>query len=143
MIKTFFLTFSMLILSAIVVGQSPEHPTGTWQTIDDQTGQVKSLVEIYEKEGRYFGRVAAILTDKKEAVCTECSGALKNQPILGMTIIKDLQKDGDEWNGGTILDPNKGAEYRLVAWFEEDPNKLFIRGKHWTGLYRTQTWHRQ
>ena len=58
-------------------------------------------------------------------------------------IIKNLEQDGDEWNGGTILDPQKGSEYRLVSWFEEDPDKLYIRGKHWTGLYRTQTWTRK
>ena len=120
-----------------------DSPVGRWETHDDETGEVKSIIKIYEQNGKFYGRIDEILTDNKDAVCTECSGKQKNAPILGMVIIKDLERDGDEWNGGTIFDPQKGAEYRLVAWFEDNPDEIFIRGKHWTGLFRTQTWTRR
>lgn len=137
--------FIFLLIAGISFGlgaQSTTAPTGRWYTVDEDTGERKSVVEIYEQGGKYFGRVAEILTDKKDAICTECSGAKKNKPILGMVIIEGLQKDGDTWNGGTVFDPNKDATYRLSVWYEGDPNVLYIRGKHWTGLYRTQTWKR-
>lgn len=134
-----FFTVSALTLSA----QQTESPEGMWQTKDDETGEVESVVEIYEQDGAYFGRIAEILTDNKDAKCTKCSGKQKDQPVLGLVIIKDLEKDGDEWNGGTIMDPRNGSTYRLISWFDEDPNTLYIRGKHWTGLYRTQTWTRK
>jgi len=134
-----FFTLSTLTLSA----QQMDSPEGMWQTLDDETGEVESVVEIYEQDGAYFGRISDILTDNKDAKCTKCSGKQKDQPVLGLVIIKDLEKDGDEWNGGTIMDPRNGSTYRLISWFEEDPNKLYIRGKHWTGLYRTQTWTRK
>lgn len=139
--------YAFLIFTAafsFALAAQTDTPTGMWQTIDDETGEARSVIEIYKQNGKYNGRIAEILTDNKDALCTECSGKMKNKPMLGLVIIKDLVKDGDEWNSGTILDPQKGSEYRLVAWFEDNnPNKLYIRGKHWTGLYRTQTWIRK
>lgn len=143
MAKVYTLLFLIVLSTASLLAQDTSVPTGLWQTTDDDTGETKSIVKIYEQDGKYSGRIIEILTDKRDALCTECTGKQKNQPIEGLVIIRNLEKDGEEWNGGTILDPEKGAEYRLVAWFEEDPNKLFIRGKHWTGLYRTQTWIRK
>lgn len=143
MAKRYLFLLLIAVYSFGLSAQSTAAPTGRWQTFDDKTGEAKSIVEIYEQGGKYFGRIAEILTDKKDALCTECSGKKKNQPIKGLVIIEDLAASGDYWKGGTILDPQKGAEYNLSAWFEEDPNVLYIRGKHWTGLYRTQTWKRQ
>ncbi|MFK8162758.1 MAG: DUF2147 domain-containing protein [Lewinella sp.] len=135
-----FITVFTFGLSA----QSIDAPTGRWQTFDDKTGETKSIVEIYEQDGKYFGRIVEILTDQKEALCTKCSGKKKNQPVKGLVIIENLEKSGEYWKGGTILDPQKGADYKLSAWFENNDTKtLFIRGKHWTGLYRTQTWKRK
>ncbi|MTB52543.1 DUF2147 domain-containing protein [Lewinella sp. W8] len=135
----FFILVSFFGLSA----QSTDSPEGRWRTIDDETGETKSIVEIYEQDGAYFGRIAEILTNRRDAICEKCSGERKDQPVLGMVIVEDLKPSGDYWKGGTILDPQKGATYKLSAWFEEDPNTLFIRGKHWTGLFRTQKWLRE
>lgn len=143
MAKVYLLLLSIAAFSLNLVAQDTSVPTGVWQTLDDETGEARSHVTIYEQDGKFFGRISEILTDNKDALCTECSGKQKNKPMLGLVIIKNLVKDGDEWNSGTILDPTKGSEYKLVAWFEDDANKLFIRGKHWTGLYRTQTWVRK
>ena len=137
---TLLLFIAVFIMSGLQA-QSTEALTGSWKTKDDETGETKSIVEIYEQDGKYFGRVASLMKNK-DARCTECSGKKKDQPIVGLLIIEDLEKNGDHWSGGTILDPKKGSTYKLSAWFEEDPNTLYIRGKHWTGLYRTQTWTR-
>jgi uncharacterized protein (DUF2147 family) len=142
MTKRYILPFLIAVFSLGLSAQSTDAPTGRWYTVDDETGDRKSVVEIYEQGGKYFGRIAEILTDKKDAVCTECNGAKKNKPILGMVIIEDLKKDGDSWDDGTIFDPRRDATYKLSAWYEGDANALYIRGKHWTGLYRTQTWKR-
>ncbi|TXF90825.1 DUF2147 domain-containing protein [Neolewinella aurantiaca] len=142
MSKTYtLLLFIFVVLASNLQAQNTGAITGSWKTIDDETGETKSVVEIYEQDGKYFGRIAS-LQKNKDARCTECSGKKKDQPIVGLVIIEDLKKDGDSWSGGSILDPQKGATYKLSAWFDEDPNTLYIRGKHWTGLYRTQTWTR-
>ena len=53
-----------------------------------------------------------------------------------------IQKKGDEYKGGTILDPQKGKEYDCKIWLEEDDtNKLNVRG-YISFLFRTQNWYR-
>lgn len=124
-----------------------DSPVGRWKTVDDETGETKSVVEIYSKRGVYYGKIAEILSENKAAVCELCEGSKKNKPILGLEIIEGLEKNDNEtttWDGGMILDPRKGASYRLSVWYEDsDPNVLYVRGKHWTGLYRTQEWTRE
>jgi|SRR5690606_9927051 len=116
---------------------------GKWKTIDDETGEAKSIVEIYEKNGKIYGKVIDILNPaKKNAVCKECKGADKNKPILGLVILKDLTKEGNEWTGGQILDPNKGKLYKCTVTLE-GKDKLNVRGYVGISLIgRTQTWHR-
>ncbi len=116
---------------------------GKWKTIDDVTGEAKSIVEIYEQDGKVYGKVVKILTPGREnAVCDKCEGENKDKPILGMVILKDLVKDGDEWEDGEILDPNNGKTYSCYITLEED-NKLKVRGYIGFSLIgRTQYWYR-
>lgn len=114
--------------------------TGQWKTIDDESGEAKSIVEIYERDGRYFGKVQDLLLKPDDTRCEKCEGERKDQPIVGMEIITDMEKKGDEFSGGEILDPETGKVYRAKFWLEDD-STLKVRG--YVGfLYRTQTWHR-
>lgn len=116
--------------------------TGKWKTIDDETGEAKSIVEITEKNGKYYGKILEILTDKKDAKCDKCPGADKGKPIKGLTIIKGLKKDGSSYTGGTITDPGSGKEYKCAIKLN-GTNKLDVRG--YVGIQalgRTQTWVR-
>ena len=128
------------MLTSLMYAQSP---IGIWKTIDDETKQAKSYVEIFEKDGKLYGKVTKILTKGKEdAKCTDCSGALKNKPILGMQILSGMKKDGKEWNGGKILDPNSGKEYKAKMSLNGS-DKLDVRGYIGISLVgRTQTWQR-
>lgn len=117
--------------------------TGRWKTVDDETGQAKSIVEIYEKDGKVYGKVVEILNPaKKNATCTKCKGADKDKPILGLVIIKGLTKDGDEWTDGDILDPSKGKLYSCTIELD-GKDTLNVRGYMGISLLgRTQTWTR-
>ena len=116
---------------------------GKWKTIDDETGQAKSIVEIYEKSGKIYGKVVEILrADHKKDVCSECEGTEKNKPIQGMVIINGLKKDGNEYNGGTILDPTSGKKYKCYISLDS-ADKLKLRGYVGISLMgRTQYWIR-
>ncbi len=135
-ITTFVLTaFATLSMQAQTV-------TGKWKTIDDETGKAKSIVEISENNGKLYGKVIEILTDKKDAKCDKCPGADKGKPIKGLTIIKGLKKDGKEYSGGTITDPGTGKEYKCALKLN-GTDKLDVRG--YVGIQalgRTQTWVR-
>ncbi len=130
-----------LILGVLAYGQSP---VGTWKTIDDKTGKEKSYVRIYEtKSGKLQGEVTKILTPGREnAKCEECDGDRKNKPIKGMVILWGLEKDGNEWSGGQILDPNSGKQYKCSMKMNGN-DILEVRGYLGISLLgRTQTWER-
>ncbi len=139
------IVFFLFLFSATLLAQTAS-PIGRWKTLNEDTGEARSIIRIYERDGQLFGDIAEILGKGADAgaKCTKCEGPDRNRPILGLTIIRNLSRDGDEWNGGTVFDPEKGASYRLSIWLEPDaPNVLYVRGKHWTGLYRTQQWVRE
>ncbi|ATA88520.1 DUF2147 domain-containing protein [Capnocytophaga stomatis] len=132
-----------LLVFASMFALQAQSVLGKWKTIDDETGKEKSVVEIYEKNGLIYGKLVELLEEKnKNAVCSACSGKNKNKPYLGLVIITDLKKDGDEWSGGKILDPKTGKEYKCYMALE-DSNKLKVRGYLGISLIgRTQYWQR-
>jgi len=117
---------------------------GKWTTIDDETGNKKAVVEIFEEQGKLFGKIIEILeADKKRQRCTKCEGADKDKPILGLTIIKGLIKNGSSYEGGEITDPKNGKIYRCKISLE-GKDKLIVRGYLGISLFgRSQTWVRQ
>ena len=141
MMKYALIPFFALLLSTIAIAQNG--PSGVWKTIDDNSGEARSHVEIYEENGQYFGKIVKLLQEDPDALCEECPGEKKNQPVVGLVIIESMKPYKDYWRKGNILDPENGNEYGCSIWFEEgDQDVLKVRGKHWTGLYRTQTWYR-
>ncbi|SOZ36051.1 DUF2147 domain-containing protein [Cupriavidus neocaledonicus] len=134
-----------LLASAAALAQAT--PSGTWKTIDDNTGKPRGLVEITEKNGVYSGRLLKSFVDGdgKPRVCDKCTDARKDQPLIGMTILSGLRKTGDnEWSGGEILDPENGKVYKSKMSLTEDGNKLNVRGFIGISLIgRTQTWERE
>lgn len=116
-------------------------PIGSWKTIDDETGEAKSVVKIYEVDGKIYGRVDKLLRNPG-ALCDMCEGEDKNKPIEGMVILWGMGQDDDVWSGGKIFDPQKNKTYRAKIWLEADGAKLKVRG-YLGPFFRTQTWIRQ
>ncbi len=134
---SFLLVFSFFIFQSFAQRSTP---LGKWKTIDDNTGKTKSVVEIYEKGGKLFGKVLQLFDpEKPNPVCEECSSEDPRhmKPIVGLEIIRNLAKDGSEYAHGDILDPENGKVYKCKIWVEE--GKLMVRG-YISFLYRTQTW---
>lgn len=132
----------MLLVAATAFGQGSIQ--GKWKTVDDNTGEARSIVEIIEREGKIFGRVVKIFPrpDREpDPVCNKCSpeDPRFNQKIIGMEIIRNLVRAGAEFSGGDIIDPENGRVYRSKLWLEG--KDLKVRG-YWGPFYRTQTWHR-
>lgn len=115
---------------------------GKWKTIDDESGQAKSIVEIWKKtDGKYYGKVSQLLIKPANPNCVDCKDDRKNKPILGMEIIRGLKKDGNEFSGGTITDPKTGKTYKCTV--KRNGDKLDVRGYVGFSLIgRSQTWHK-
>ena len=133
----------LYFLILITTSTFSQSVVGKWKTIDDATGHAKSIVEIYEKSGKIYGKVLEIFDEKhKNDLCKECTGEDKNKPILGMLVIKGLSKDEDEYSGGKIVDPQNGKIYKCFIKLE-NKDKLKVRGYiGFSLLGRSQYWLR-
>jgi uncharacterized protein (DUF2147 family) len=120
-------------------------PVGFWKTVDDKTGKPRSIVRIYEENGKYFGRVEASLNPGRAGRrCDKCTDERKGQLIVGMVIVRGLQKDGNEFTGGDILDPDNGKVYHCKLKLKEQGTQLVMRGYLGASLFgRSQIWTRE
>jgi len=137
---------AMLALPTAALAQSAS-PVGTWKTIDDETGKPKALVRITEQNGALEGKIEKLFREPNEEQnpkCVACTDSRKNQPIVGMTIVSGLKKDGNEYTGGEILDPAKGKVYKSKATLRDGGQKLEVRGYIGAPMFgRSQIWHRE
>ncbi len=101
--------------------------TGMWKITDEKTNVEKSVVEIFEKDNAYHGRVVRILPTSKRTHCDQCCGELKDKPLVGMVIISNLTKTANGGEDGTILNPANGNTYSCYIELVE-PDKLKLRG---------------
>ncbi len=118
---------------------------GSWVTIDDNTGKKRSVVEISERGGKAYGKIVRLFREPHEEadpICDECDPGddRHNKKVIGMEFIRGMVRDDDEWDDGTILDPENGKVYDCKLWVEDD--KLMVRG-YVAFFYRTQTWVRE
>lgn len=137
----------ILLIAFALVGNLAMSQTcvGKWTTIDDETGKKKSTVDLYKYKEQLYGKITFLHPREgreENPVCKKCTDDRKNQPLVGLQIVRNLKWNGTEWEGGTIVDPENGKSYTTKMWL--DPNnsdKLYVRG-YIGPFYRTQTWIR-
>jgi uncharacterized protein (DUF2147 family) len=150
-----YLCVFMLLFCRPAPGQNPAtdaqtsgqaSPVGRWKTVDDATGKVNSLVVIWEEDGKLYGKIEKLVDpdpQDPDPRCDRCEGELKNKPLLGLRILWNLRRDGEEWSDGKILDPDNGKVYKCNIALEDDGKKLKVRGFiGFSLLGRTQHWLR-
>ena len=138
-IESIAAALTIVLVTGLVL--AADAPVGKWNTIDDKTGKVVSEVQLYDQGGKLYGKIVGLAnpTDEqgKPKICSKCQGADKDQPIVGLVIVKDLAPDKDRFKGGTILDPEDGKVYKAEMWTEGE--NLKVRG-YLGPFYKTQTW---
>lgn len=144
MMKPVQIVITLLLVGILIEPGLGQPIEGKWKTVDDETNEVKSIVEIAERDGKMYGKIIKLFRSPDEdpdPLCTKCpvDDVRYNKKVLGMEIIKDLVTDQNAYSGGTILDPEVGKVYRCRLWIEQD--KLKVRG-YWGLFYRTQSWDR-
>ena len=127
----YVLSFVLCMVASVAF--AAEDISGLWKTIDDETGEAKSIVQVYEYQGAHYGRVIKLFKNPDKTAV-----GIKGDPkIVGLDVIWNLKDEGERFKGGKILDPAKGKIYTCEAWVEGD--KLIVRGK--IGPFgRNQTW---
>ena len=141
------LVVTLLLLLAAPMARA-QSPVGYWRTIDDETGDARSIVQVYEQDGEIYGKIVKVLkvsdkakrNEEGQVICTTCEGDRHNQPVEGMVFIKGLEKDGDTYKGGTIFNPEDGKTYKAKMKVNDDGD-LDVRGYVGISLFgRSQTW---
>jgi len=115
---------------------------GNWLS-KNKDGTFDSVIKVYKKDGKVVAKIIEIKdTSRQNAVCELCEGKNKNKPILGLNILTGLEKQDDQWSGGTILDPRNGKVYQCYIELVK-PNKLKLRGYIGISLFgKTAYWER-
>ena len=121
-------------------------PAGLWKTFSDRNGQADGLVRIVEVDGHYEATVQAVFSPPAASphpLCELCPGELKDKPVIGLKIMRDLRPDGDAW-AGEILDPDDGNLYRCKVRLLDGGRKLEVRGYVGLPIFgRTEVWQRE
>jgi uncharacterized protein (DUF2147 family) len=124
----------------------PSSAVGLWEQVDENTGKPESWFKIVERNGVYQGNIVKIFFKPGEDehwACEKCEGDEKGKPVLGLALIKGMQRNGNAYENGTIMDPRDGKVYHAVMKLIEDGQKLEVRGYLGFVLFgRTQTWNR-
>ncbi len=134
----------LLAFPLLVLADTQATPVGLWQSFNDQ-GKPTGYIRVTEQDGVLRGVVERGLpTDSEDKRCTACKEQRKNQRMLGMEILWNVHKEGDEYAGGEILDPFSGNIYRAKLNLLENGTKMKVRGYIGLSLFgRTQTWLRE
>jgi uncharacterized protein (DUF2147 family) len=139
--------FAVLLMVAVASPLHAAEPTaaGLWEQVDERSTP-ESWFKITERNGVYEGTIAKIFFKPGEDpnwVCDKCQGAEKGRPVLGLTLIKGMRRNGLSYENGTIMDPRDGSVYRALMRLSPDGKKLEVRGYLGISLFgQSQVWNR-
>ena len=137
-------TFLIAALIMLTVGASAQISAilGDWKTVDDKTGEKRSIVTIYKgSDGLYYGKISKMLM-YSDLKCEACKDEDHNAPIEGLVIIRGMKAEDGQLVGGKVLDPESGKFYYGKISMKD--GKLVLRGSldKRGFLGRNQTWVR-
>lgn len=133
--------FALLMLAVPAIASAQNSPVGRWKTIDDETGKVMTITEVYQAQNGTLAARIVEAVNPAAAKCDKCSGQKKGASTVGMNVLWGLKPIAGGWGGGEGFKPSTGDSFKAKSVkLVDGGRKLEVTGCKMSFLCRSATW---